>query len=283
MKSVKIRCFLLLFLVFLYHFLPAQNQLLGSGAEATGMGRAAVAQANCWSLFNNVAGIGGVKSLTALSTVHFGYGLAAFNTYTVGAVMPAKPVVFGVQIQHFGDKVYSEESFSIALAHKIGGAAIGFKVNLLQYRGEGMGTHMLPAYDFGVTTLLSKKVRIGAFMHNFTQKSLSSSLAEKIPSYMQLGIAYFPDPKMECLFEAEQVLGCPLLMKAGVAYAPHDCFKLRAGANFPDGGAFLGTGLKLQHFGLDYALGFQGYPGHIHQLSLHLQFPTSLKKAENAD
>ncbi|MFM9840649.1 MAG: hypothetical protein ACKVOQ_20445, partial [Cyclobacteriaceae bacterium] len=134
------------------------------GARQAGMGYASSTSADEWSLFNNVGGIGKIKQ----QSVGFAYEAvpSLIGANRMAAVWNAPTKWFNTSLGafRFGDAIYSEQVLSAGIGNQFGITSLGAKVNYIQYRAEGFGTHSAVSVDFGGITKLTKQLSIGAYI-----------------------------------------------------------------------------------------------------------------------
>ncbi|MDW7691664.1 hypothetical protein R9C00_17050 [Flammeovirgaceae bacterium SG7u.111] len=246
----------------------AQVWDLANGAAYRGRGNTGLNKSDEWSLHSNIAGMARLKSIAFTSSYQELYGLSAFTTLAAGVSVPVKELVVGIQVKKLGDKVYSEQIAGLALAHQLGVVQLGLKANFLQINQLGLGSITVPYVEFGVITKLSDKVYLGAHLFNLTQASITNEYKERIPTRVQLGIAYKAAEKLYLNMEIEKDLEYSPLLKAGLEYKVIELLRLRAGANIPSKQNYFGLGLELKNLTIDYAYAHHSHLGASSELSL---------------
>lgn len=237
------------------------------GGRSSSLGNASSPISDNWSLFNNVAGMAKIKS----TSVNFAY---AVNPSLPGADRAAASInlpmpigMLGVGVFKFGDELYSEQIFSAGYANQFGIASLGLKVNYVQYRAEGLGTHSALSLNFGGIAELTPKVSIGAYIVNINQPQLSSGTDESLPVILVTGVQFHPEEELILLLEIEKDLHYQPTIKGGIEYAFHEKVKARTGFNLNPNTIHGGIGYQSARLIIDYALQYNASIKTTYQLS----------------
>ena len=246
------------------------------GARAWGLANATIAHADYYSIGNNVAGLGGIKTAAIFSTYSSVYHFDGINTLGVGAVMPVtEELGIGLSIQRFGDKIYNQISIGAGAGHKIGRFSLGLKINYLQTAINASAitfSKKAVVVEFGGIVMLSSKFYLGASMFNLTQATYSDVLHEKVNTVLRAGFLYKPSEKVGLSAEMEKVSSDPLSLKIGLEYEVVKRFFLRTGINTTPQTNHFGIGFKGKQFNLDFATQTHPHLGWSHHFSLCYHF-----------
>ena len=254
---------------------PTQAQIENPamGARAYGMANASVSLKDHWAIFNNVAGMAGVKKISGQIAYHNQFGIANFQTFALGIVAPLKVGVAGLSVSRFGDQLYSEQRLGLGYSHQIKNVSLGAKINYLQVRIQDLGSQGAFAFEFGGVARLSKEVSFGAHIYNFNQGQLNTAFGdtEKVPVIMKVGLSYQPVPALLLNIETEKDIDLPATFKAGVEYELVKNILLRTGIQTAPFNNFFGVGFTPRWFHLNYALSTNDPLGISHHLSFTYQ------------
>ncbi|RAV98818.1 PorV/PorQ family protein [Pseudochryseolinea flava] len=251
-------------------FSQSANTLIGSRAQALGYSSACLYDE--WSLFNNAAGVANIKHLAAGFTYEANPGFSYFNRAAFVTSIPIKFGAFGVGAQRFGDHLYNEHVVSTAFASTFGLASIGVKINYIQYHVEGSGNKSLFSFNFGGIAKLTDQLSVGAHIININQGKLTEDGIDRIPTILQVGIAFKAFTKLTVVTEVQKDLEYDALWKGGIEYQPFKKFLFRTGFNIHPDAAFAGFGARFQKMHLDYAATFLRRAGVSHQASIIYHF-----------
>jgi len=259
----------------------SQTGLNVTGARATAMGNSAVTIADHWSVFNNVAGMTGVKKMSVAGLGYDSrYNVEAWRTVYAGLVTPTEKYgTYGIAASRFGDDIYNEQQISLGAAHLIGGVALGLRTNLLQYRIESLGNKSIPTFDFGALVQLSNQLFLGGRVTNLSRAKLSDFQTERLPSIVNIGISYRPNERLMVNLEAEKDVDIKALYRFGVEYQPVTHVFVRVGATTNPAKAFFGLGYLYKKFGFDYALNNHQILGLSHHFAISFKIE---KKKQSA-
>ena len=84
------------------------------------MGFCSVAMADSWSVFNNQAGMTGVRKITAEIYFENRFLVKELALKAVGVVLPVNAGTFGLSFHEFGFNLYNEMMTGLAFGKKLG-------------------------------------------------------------------------------------------------------------------------------------------------------------------
>ena len=224
------------------------------GAKQAGMGNAAVANADLWSVSHNQAGLAKIDKTCAGIYASQGFALSQFSQGAFAAAYPTKIGVFGLSYNHSGNKLYSENKTGLAFAKSFGdGLRFGLQANLSSIAlGENYGRKSVPTFEFGVQTKLMKNLWLGVHLYNVTRTKITST--EKIPVIARIGLNYTFNKNVFATLEYEKNWIAKPLVKAGLEYKIIKDLALRAGINAgANVSSFVGIGYEFQKMSIDAA------------------------------
>ena len=259
-------CFLFITIFFPFVGLAQINLI---GAKAAGMGNATVTMHGAWSVFANVSGTAKVKHTTALAGYENRFGFSeGLHTVAAGVVKPLRYGTGSLAVYRFGDELYSHHTLSLGFAQRIEQFSIGLRINQHQYHIESFGTRFSTAVDLGGQAQLSSQFTLGMQLLNVNQARLSRATGERIPTALQIGLAYRPVAAFLLSAEVEHVIQQKPNVKMGVAYTMRKKFSLRTGFSTLYLRQFYGLGWQHRLVGVDYALSTHAQLGFSHQVSV---------------
>jgi hypothetical protein len=255
-------------LIFLLLAFAAQAQSVSTlmGARANGIGYASAALFDGFAMLNNVAGMAKLTQPVGIAAFHHAAALPAANRAAFAFSAPVKAGVVGLGMFRFGDNVYSESVVSAGLSNQFGLAALGVKVNYIQYRAEGFGTKGVFTIGMGGIAELTKELSIGAYITNINRPKISED-GDKIPGLLNACIAFTPTEKILIAAEIQKDLDFETTWKAGLEYTFHPKFFARTGFNLKPNASFFGFGFKTSQLNLDYSFQYSALLQFSHQAS----------------
>lgn len=262
-----IKSLLLLNLLCLTISLNAQSVFTGLGARAESMGNAAAGLTDAWSVFHNPGGLAWTKKTAAIFSYSAAPLLEGADRMGAAVLVPVMQGAGGVSIFRFGDALYSESVASVSYANRLGLAGLGVKLNYLQYRTEGFGSHGVVTLDLGGIAELTPQLRVGARIQNINRPALNDD-GDHAPVIMQAGICLTPTDKVVVVTELYKDLDHVTTWKAGLEYAIHPRVWLRSGFNIKPNASFFGAGFHIRKIQFDYALQYSTYLRLVHQGSV---------------
>ncbi|MFN3840684.1 MAG: hypothetical protein ACK4RF_08245 [Cyclobacteriaceae bacterium] len=231
----------------------AQSVSTLMGARANGMGYASAALFDEFAILNNIAGMAQLTQPAGAVAYHVAAAIPAANRAAFAFSVPVKAGVLGVGMFRFGDKVYNESILSAGFSNQFGLAALGVKVNYIQYQAEGFGTKGVFTIGMGGIAELTNEISIGAYISNINRPDISAD-GDKVPALLNASLTFTPTDNVRVAAEIQKDLDYPTTWKAGLEYTFHPKFVARTGFNLKPDAAFFGMGFKTSRLRLDYAL-----------------------------
>ena len=242
------------------------------GARANGMANASSCLYDVWALTGNVAGLAKVDRPSIACSYHAIPSAKFFNRLAAVFALPLKTGVAAASAFRFGDDLYQEQSLSLGYANTFGLASLGLKVNYLQYRAAGVGTHAVFTASFGGIARLTPRLSFGAHIVNINQPIIHALTGERIPTRLITGVAFQPSEKLIATGEIEKEPGHPPTWKSAVEYQVFEKITFRTGYNLHPEAAFFGLGFTFRKFDLGYALQWNDPFGLSHQATVTFEF-----------
>lgn len=267
MKPLLLAILLMLFT----HRLVAQSVSTLMGARANAMGYASASMFDAWGTFNNIAGLAKIDQPTAVFAHDLRPLLPGANRTAAAVSWPVNFGVFSSGVFRFGDDVYSESLLSAGFSNQLGLAALGIKLNYIQYRAEGFGTKGVFTLNVGGIAELTPSLAIGAYITNINQPKLSPD-EDRVPTLLTAGVSFKPSDKIIIATELAKDLDYATTWKTGLEYLFHKKFCARSGFNLHPHAAFFGLGFRTNKFILDYALQHSVHLSLSHQASVNYVF-----------
>ena len=247
----------------------AQNE--PAGARAAGMAHAALNYTDVWSLFQNQAGIAGVKHFSAgafyenkFLVQELAYsGFAAANPLGKGAV--------GLSYTHFGFDVYREGKVGLAYGMNLSDEfSVGVQLNYhtMRINAEDYGSRSALSAEVGFRLNVSEKVSLAAHVFNPTRTKLNDFSDERLPTLLRCGAQYSIADDLMASAEVEKDIDRSGLFRAGLEYQPAEILFLRIGTSTQPMVFTFGTGLDFGTFKFDLASTYHSVLGHSPQVSL---------------
>lgn len=254
--------FLLLFsfLLLFASSLAAQNGTpQNAGARGAAMGNAALTFTDINSAYVNQAG------LAFLDQLSFGvYGERRFlaeglNSFLFAAAYPNEKIgTFGVTVNYFGYANYNEQKIGLAYARKLSeNFSLGVQLDYLGTRIPQYGTAASITFEVGLMAKLSDQFTLAAHTYNPMRTQVAG--LDRLPSLVNLGLAYQPSEKVLLTAELEKdIYDHPLMGKFGCEYRPIHALAVRAGVQAAAEATQMsfGLGLYLENLCIDFSTAY---------------------------
>jgi hypothetical protein len=267
--------FLLVFMILIILPLQGQNvnEVLPKGARSIAMGATGINQNDAWSIFNNVGALARVDQTQAIFGYDHRFRLEELTTIHAGILIPHSKFAFGLGVSSFGGDDYNQRNLGLGIAHQLGIASVGLKINYLQTNIEGFGRSAVPVLEFGGVAELGPHLLFGAKIYNPIQSSFGKDTETNLPTLISAGLTFLVNEKVILNAEVEKdILEQPLL-KLGIDYQLFKVLSLRMGNHPQRRSIFYGLGLNAQRFTIHLASGENLNLGRTLHFSLSYKFP----------
>ncbi len=247
---------------------------LGVGARASAMGYAYTAvRADFWGLFQNPAGIAGIKETEAAVYVQQRFQLKELTYGGAGIAMPfARVHAGGFSVNSSGFAAYRENRVGVCYAVELAEAlAIGVRANYASLSITDYGSVSTVYLDIGAQTRLSSEWTVGFSAQNVNRSHLTfqNGSEEDLATFATLGISYQPGNSVFVTAEAVKDLAYPLGWRIGAEYHPVTAFAIRIGASRAPVTWNAGIGWAKGPLVFDFAYGFHESLGYTPTFSLN--------------
>ncbi len=261
----------LVLIIFLNNNSLAGNEPAVAGGRAAGLGGATVAYADLWSAFNNQAGLAYLTKFSAGFFNETPFLMNELSTRGIAVAMPVQKLgVFALSINYFGYNLYNEKKIGLAYAKSFGDKiSAGIQFDYLGTSiSEGYGSNSAFTIEAGFRAELLPKFYLGAHIFNPTRAKLADYDEEKIPTLLNIGLAYEFSDKVTLSAEGEKNVYETSAFKAGVEYHIVKILYLRAGVGTNPTKTSFGFGLEFDSFKFDIAAAYHQQLGYTPNISL---------------
>jgi hypothetical protein len=232
----------------------AQSSYSLIGARANGTGYTTSCMDDGWSIFNNTAGLAGVKNVQGGLTYDLMHGFSSFNRIAAFVAAPVKIGTLATGVFRFGDDLYNEQIINLGFANTFGLTSLGGKLQYIQYNAEGFGQRSVLTFSAGGIAKLTPWLSVGAHIINIFQPAITEE--ENVPTTLVGGISLKASEQINTLIEVEKDIDYKPTLKAGIEYTVHKKFIARSGINLNPQAMFFGFGFRPKHFQFDYAFSY---------------------------
>jgi len=261
------------FVFFIFcHIVKSENGPLG--ARASALGKVSVLHKDLWSVENNPAAMGFVKSFGGGISYKSPFLLNEFATKAAVISYPTENGAFGLHLKQFGYALFNENKLGLSYGQQLGkNIALGIQLSYLKTQiNEGNYTNKSAVSgSVGIFAKPSDEFTLAAVIINPNRAKYSDYQDERYPTYLKMGVGYHFSDKVILMAEVEKDIDHMAQAKFGVEYKAIDILHFRAGyASNPSISSF-GFGLKLNDFKLDFSSSFHNTLGFSPQVSLSFE------------
>lgn len=224
-------------------------------ARIAGLGYSSAVMFDIWSASNNQAGLATITNPTIAIGYANKFQLNELSTQSAIIGIPTKTGNFAVNYQRFGYSLYSENSFGLAYARKLGEIiSAGLQFDYLHYQQtEDYGNHGVFLMEAGLIAEPINNFYIGVHIYNPWNAKLAEYNDERISSRMQFGLGYCFSEQVLFTIETEKTLNQKARFKGGIEYEPLPSLFLRTGIGTQPNQFSFGVGYTLWDFTTDIA------------------------------
>lgn len=241
------------------------------GARSQGMGNTRVYLSDSWTYFNNIGALDRLEESEISAGFDHRFGLQELSTVDLALGWKNDFGTIGLGISRFGGKLFNQQLIGLGFSNTLGIVSLGAKIDWFQTQIEGFGTGNAIVFSLGGVAELSPDFFLGANFSNLNRAKLSQNSEQRLPTAIQMGIAYLPGESLKILAEIEKDIELDPVFKAGIEYQLREWLFLRTGISSNPSRLSFGLGLRKEQFGFDYAYGQNTLLGRTHHLSLVLK------------
>lgn len=267
MKLILMSAFLGIFNIALLH---AAHDGFVAGARQSAMSSSGVTSSDFWSVYNNQAGLGFVRTLSAGAYMENRFLVKELSFKAAGVAIPVSTGTFGIGISHFGFTGYNEIKAGLGFGKTFGeNFAAGLQLDYLQTQiGDVYGKKSAFTFEAGILTKLTPKLNLGVHVFNPVKTRLAEYNNEMIPMVFNMGAMYFFSDQLAVTAEIEKHTDYKTAFKTGFEYQPAKMFFIRGGISSASNMYSLGAGVLWKCFRIDFSSSYHQTLGFSPQFSL---------------
>ncbi|HHG84619.1 MAG TPA: hypothetical protein ENJ82_07710 [Bacteroidetes bacterium] len=281
MRLVKTSILLLLLLIISFPSAFAGNENQPAGARRISLGSAYMGvRGDFWQMWGNPAGIAGVKDMETGGFIERRFLLNKLNFGTAGFVMPFKEKHYaGLALSGFGFGSYKERTIGLTYATTIASRlSLGAQLNYTNTSILNYGATGAIVVSAGILAEISKGLTLGFRVYNANQANIRRGVAEeKIPTTLDLGVAYQVSDKVLLVADLEKQVNFPASFRGGIEYAFMKNFKARVGTTTQPVSLTAGIGFSAKALEIDLSNSFHETLGYTPSISLNYKFKSKAK------
>jgi hypothetical protein len=271
---MEFRAGLFIFLWSISFQATASGELSAAGGRAAAMGNACAALSDGWSGFNNQAGLGWCRNLSAGTYYENRFFLKELGIKAIGVVLPVKKGGFGLNFRYFGFSEYNEIRTGLAFGMRFGNSfSAGIQLDYQRFHiGNDYGTANLFTFEIGLQYRVKEQLYLGVHIFNPVPVKLTDDPVERLPTVIRLGIAWQSSKNLTVSAEVEKDLVNRPIIKAGLEYHFVNPLFIRIGFLTNPSEFTFGFGLEFGNLSFDVASSYQMLLGFSPQGSIIYQF-----------
>jgi hypothetical protein len=245
------------------------------GSRQAGMGRSSVALTDFWNLQNNQAGVALIDQFSVAIYYESQFSLNQLSMKSAGFLAPTKFGTLGLTFNYFGYSLYNDMKIGLVYARSFGQyLRIGLQLDYVQTTlGDDYGSKSNVTFEFGLQSVITENITLGAWVYNPMQVKLADYDDEKIPAIFRFGIAWEITAGFIATVEAEKNTYIqPIIIRGGLEYGINEKFFFRGGFSTQKEILSMGFGFNLKPVKFDVSAVMHESLGFSPQATLIFQF-----------
>ncbi|TAK40193.1 MAG: hypothetical protein EPO28_10470 [Saprospiraceae bacterium] len=231
-------------IVFQFYVSFLNAQIPPASTVSQTIGGAGVASSGINSLFENQAGLTGLKGLGVIAAASQPFTLNELNSAAMGLAIPFSLGVFGLRLHSFGFQEFRQNGAGLSYARNLGERlSLGAQFDYWNLRIPEYGSDGVVSFEIGIQAALTKKLTLGT--HIINPLKIAWSDGSELPAVFKLGATWQPSAKSELRAELEKDVDYPMRIMGGVAYHVAGPVILRLGAGTNPATLTMGLGVIL--------------------------------------
>lgn len=247
------------FFISLQFHLFAQYDNYSSGSRSRAFSDASTPFLDHWAVFNNQAAMAFTENPSIGVFVENRFGLKELNNGALAFVLPLKKNgAIGMGLYTFNQSVlFSRQKLGFAYALKLSkNFSSGIQLNVFRSFTSEYGSYFSICGELGLYFKINERTCIGVHVFNPTSGHYNKFTDERIPTAMQIGLAYQISENVLLVGEVENSSVFNFVYKGGLEYKVNEKLRLQ-------------TGVKSDPFITSYGLSFSG---HKIEINISLQY-----------
>lgn len=262
-------CVAVIFLLFIPRVFGISNY--PAGARSAALSHATVSLSDCWSSFNNQAGIASLKSICSGIYHESRFGIEELS-YTAATVsVPLKHTTASISISQFGKGIYKEQKFGLALAKRLSNRiSAGIQLDyFLKTMPEVDRPYSLATAEAGFLLAPSDHMMVGIHLFNPVRQGYNTLTGKyKMPSIIRIGAHQRLNESVLIAAEAYKLSQFPPEVRTGIEFFPAESLVLRFGASGRPFRYSAGAGFLYNKLSVDIGFAYQDIIGLTPSVSL---------------
>jgi opacity protein-like surface antigen len=242
------------------------------GSRAAGMSYSATALTDGWSLFYNQAGLG-YQTSPWIGVHHENRFISPdLNFSALGALLPVGSGTIGISLKRLGFSQFSQTKVGLAYGMKLAptlSAGVQLNVHHVYIAGEYGSTSAFTA-EGGIIYTPNSNLNVGLHILNPTRSRLFDD--ERIPTILNLGIAYKISDMVLVTTGVEKNLDADFSFNAGIEFIPIENLSFRTGMASNPSLLSFGIGYQVASIQIDFAFTRHEILGYTPHFSLSYVF-----------
>jgi hypothetical protein len=236
-----------------------------------------------WSLFRNQAGLGYQDFIWVGAHHENRFITPELNFSAIGLIVPVKMGAFGISLKRLGFNLFSQSKLGLAYGMKLAptlSAGVQLNAHQVYVAGEYGSVYAVTA-EGGILYSPSKNLNVGFHVANPTRSKISED--ERIPTIINLGLAYQLSEMVLVTGAVEKNLDANFSFKAGLEFVPIKNLSFRTGMATNPSQICFGLGYQISSVQMDIAFTRHAQLGYTPHFSVSYVFDRGKRKGDTPD
>jgi len=259
-----------LFLIWNFSFAAFDYPARSAANAATGGSGSAASHLSGNFLLNPALSLNTLYPLSIGFSYFRLYNLPEFGYANAVATLRRGNYGMGLAIEHFGSRLYREETLFLNGARRFlnDKLTIGLTLKFYFLVVENYENASAAGADIGIRYRITERLSIGSAIENVNQPRING-YREELPQRMRLGIEYQPAKELYFYADLEKDAFYEPILAVGIAYQLYSNLFIRSGYNSAGPLPSVGLGLRVKGIQIDYATQYHFDLGATHFFGIH--------------
>ena len=246
------------------------QELFQCGSRSHALANTTTTLSDCWSAFENQAGLAKLKQPEAGCFFLNRFGINELATQAGVFVLPIQSSVFALSIAQFGKTPFKQENYGLSYARPISpklNFGLRFHYSRVFFPEDNRYSGTI-GIDIGVQATLTRHIILGVHIHNPYPSSIHT-LNEKIqyPSQIKIGSTFYLSEVFSLITELENDFYKHSRLRSAFEYTIIEKFTVRAGITGSPYQRSAGFGFQLKKLIIDLANSYHSDLGNTSSIS----------------
>jgi len=269
---LRLLVFVAFVLLFANNSASSQTTWLSNNARQLGVGNSGASLIGARGMSTNPASFANIQSFALSSSFSNYYLIEGLNTFSLATFFKVSELACSIQLDQFGDDVYSTGGVGASVAHQARFASIGLSGKLCQTNVAEIGTNYAFTFDLGAIFKVSEWLYFGMSAQGLSFTKDKPTMAVGAPIY-NIGCKIGQGSALSIYVAYRTDIALLKSWPIGLEYKFVDKISLRTATDILNDTYYIGLGFEFGAFALDLAVSYGMKLGTVQNLSVYYEKP----------